>query len=99
MGREIWQVEGIKRAGLLATDNIKVDLQGIEKRILSFVQDRGRCWKLQNLMIRFPIPWRFTLILSVAKSPARFIPPTCQISRSIPITYIVQKNKSKSEVL
>jgi len=55
MGREIWQVEGIKRAGLLATDNIKVDLQGIEKRILSFVQDRGRCWKLQNLMMKFRV--------------------------------------------
>jgi len=53
MGREIWKVEGIKRAGLLATDNIKVDLQGTGKRILNFAQDRGRWWKLQNLLMKF----------------------------------------------
>jgi len=55
MGREIWKVEGIKRAGLLATDNIKVDLQGIGKRILNFAQDRGRWWKFQNLLMKFRV--------------------------------------------
>jgi len=40
--REIWQVGGIKRAGLLATDNIKVNLQGIGKRIIKFCARQGQ---------------------------------------------------------
>jgi len=46
-------VEGIKRAGICATDNIKVDLQGIGKRILDFAEDRDRRWGLRNLLMKF----------------------------------------------
>jgi len=38
IGHEIWQVEGIKRAWVWVTDNIKMDLQKIGKRSCDFTQ-------------------------------------------------------------
>jgi len=40
IGNAIWQLEAIKRTSVWAMDNIKLDIRGIAKGILDFVQDR-----------------------------------------------------------
>jgi hypothetical protein len=46
-------VEGTKRAALWTTDNIKVDRQGMGKRILDFAQDRDRWQELGSFLMKF----------------------------------------------